>query len=175
MSGPAGITIRRVSALGDAEVDALAEVLIDCVEGGAGVSFLRPLEREKARRFWRGVGAQVAAAERALLIAEDALGIVGTVQLQLAQPENQPHRADLAKMLVHRRARRRGVGTALLQAAELTARDCGKTLLVLDTNEGSEAERLYAHQGWVRVGTIPDYSIDAGGGLRPATFYYRNL
>ena len=99
----------------------------------------------------------VAAGRRALLVAEDDAGIVGTVQLVLAQPENQPHRADLSKMLVHRRARRRGLGAALLEAAEETARDCGKTLLVLDTNTGSDAERLYTRMGWSRVGEIPDY------------------
>ena len=101
--------------------------------------------------------------------------IVGTVQLLLAQPENQPHRADLAKMLVHRRARRRGLGEALLRGAEQMARDCGKTLLVLDTNEGSDAERLYARLGWVRVGTIPKFSIEPRGGFRGTTLFYREL
>src|SRR3954469_13237299 len=101
----------------------------------------------------------VAAGERALLVAEDAHGVCGTVQLVLDQPENQPHRADLAKMLVHRRARRQGLGAALMRAAEAAARDCGKTLLVLDTVTGGDAERLYQRLGWVRVGEIPGYAL----------------
>jgi GNAT superfamily N-acetyltransferase len=174
VSGP-DASIRRLQALDDAQVEGLAELLIDCIDGDAGVSFLYPLSPDKAKAFWRHVGDGVAAGERALLVAEDGAGIVGTVQLVLAQPENQPHRADLAKMLVHRRARRRGLGAALLQEAEQTARDCGKTLLVLDTNEGSDAERLYARMGWVRVGTIPGYSVQPRGGLRGTTLFYRSL
>jgi GNAT superfamily N-acetyltransferase len=112
--------------------------------------------------------------ERALLVAEDAAGIVGTVQLVLAQPENQPHRADLAKMLVHRRARHQGVGAALLAAAEQTARDCRKTLLVLDT-ASTEAERLYARAGWQRCGVVPGYALLPQGGLCATTFFYREL
>ena len=100
-------------------------------------------------------------------------GIIGTVQLVLDQPENQAHRADLSKMLVHRRARRRGLGAALMGAAEQMARDCGKTLLVLDTVTGSDAERLYARLGWIRVGTIPDYALLSHGGLRGTKLYYK--
>ena len=115
-----------------------------------------------------------AAGDRALLVAEDAKGMCGTVQLVLGQPENQPHRADLSKMLVHRRARRQGLGAALMRAAEATARDCGKTLLVLDTaNPG--AERLYERMGWTRVGEVPGYALLPQGGLCGTTFYYRNL
>ena len=109
------IPIRRLHALDERHVDDLAELLIDCIDGGAGVSFLHPLSPDRARVFWRGVAADVAADARAVLVAEDEHGIVGTVQLVLAQPENQPHRADLSKMLVHRRARRRGLGAALLR------------------------------------------------------------
>jgi GNAT superfamily N-acetyltransferase len=167
--------IRRLHAVDDAQVDALAGVLVDCIAGGAGVSFLHPLAPERAQAFWRGVAADVAGGDRALLVAEDDTGIVGTVQLVLAQPENQPHRADLSKMLVASRARRRGLGAALLAAAEQLARDCGKTLLVLDTNTGSDAERLYARLGWVRVGEIPDYSIQPHGGLRATTVFYKRL
>jgi GNAT superfamily N-acetyltransferase len=175
MIAPPGTVIRRVLSVDDGQMEALAEILIDCIDSGAGVSFLHPLDREKARAFWRGVAAGVEAGERALLVAEDDTGLVGTVQLVLAQPENQPHRADLSKMLVHRRARRRGLGEALLAAAEQTARECGKTLLVLDTNTGSDAERLYARLGWVRVGTIPGYSIQPRGGLSPTTVFYKEL
>jgi GNAT superfamily N-acetyltransferase len=171
----AGTSIRRLHSVDDAQVDALAAVLIDCIDGDAGVSFLHPLAPDKAQAFWRDVAADVATGARALLVAEDDAGIVGTVQLVLRQPENQPHRADLSKMLVHRRARRRGLGAALLEAAEEAARDCGKTLLVLDTNTGSDAERLYARMGWVRVGSIPGYSVQPRGGLRATTLFYKEL
>jgi GNAT superfamily N-acetyltransferase len=175
VSSSPGATVRRLHSIDDAQIEALADVLIDCIDGGAGVSFMHPLAPAKAATFWRSVADDVAAGKRALLVAEDGSGIVGTVQLVLDQPENQPHRADLAKMLVHRRARRRGVGAALLRAVEETARDCGKSLLVLDTNEGSEAERLYVRMGWVRVGTIPGYSLQPRGGLRGTTLLYKSL
>lgn len=166
--------VRRLAALTDAQAQALAALLIDCVEGGASVSFMHPLPVAKALAFWRGVAEGVARGERALLVAEDATGIVGAVQLVLAQPENQPHRADVAKMLVHRRARRRGWGEALMQAAEQLARECGKTLLVLDTSSG-DAERLYARCGWQRCGTIPGYALWPQGGPCDTTFFYRVL
>ena len=167
--------IRRLDAVDESRIEALADLLIDCIDGGAGVSFLHPLAPDKARAFWRDVADDVSKGARALLVAEDDSGIVGTVQLVLAQPENQPHRADLSKMLVHTRARRRGLGAALLGAAEQTARDCGKTLLVLDTNSGSDAERLYERLGWVRVGEIPDFSVQPRGGLRATTVFYKKL
>lgn len=175
MSTPPGMAIRRLHSVDDPQIEALADVLIDCIDGGAGVSFMHPLAPAKAQAFWRRVAAGVAAGERALLVAEDDTGIVGTVQLVLDQPENQPHRADLSKMLVHRRARSQGLGAELLRAAEEMARDCGKTLLVLDTNEGSDAERLYARMGWVRVGTIPDYSLQPRGGFWGTTLFYKKL
>ncbi|MGH2830818.1 MAG: GNAT family N-acetyltransferase [Actinomycetota bacterium] len=170
-----GWTLRRLLSVDEAKIVELAEVLIDCVEGGASVSFMDPLSRNRAVVFWRGVARGVAAGERALLVAEDVSGLCGTVQLLLAQPENQPHRADLAKMLVHRRARRQGLGAALLSAAEATARECGKTLLVLDAVTGGDAERLYARMGWQRVGVIPGYALLPRGGLCDTTIFYRDL
>src|SRR6266446_9118537 len=167
--------LRRLHTVDDAQIDGLADVLIDCVEGGASVSFMHPLPRERAVAFWRRVGQGVAAGERALLIAEDAWGVCGTVQLVLEQPENQPHRAELSKMLVHRRARRQGLGAALMQAAEVTARECGKTLLVLDAVTGADAARLYERLGWVRVGDIPGFALMPRGGLCSTTFFYRDL
>ena len=169
------VTIRRLLAVNDAQIEDLVSVLIDCVEGGASVSFMLPLTRERATAFWRRVANGVAAGDRALLIAEDAEGICGTVQLAFDLPENQPHRGDLAKMLVHRRARRHGLGAALVRAAEATARDCGKTLLVLDTVTGSEAERLYMRLGWERVGEIPRYALWPQGGFCSTTVFYRDL
>ncbi|HLZ96627.1 MAG TPA: GNAT family N-acetyltransferase [Steroidobacteraceae bacterium] len=174
MAGTAGFTVQCPVSVSDREVEGLADVLIDCVEGGASVSFMHPLRRAKALEFWRGVADGVARRERALLIAEDGGGVIGTVQLILDQPENQPHRADLSKMLVHRRARRRGVGAALLRAAEGVAREYGKSLLVLDTASDS-AERLYARLGWQRCGVIPGYALLPHGGLCDTTFFYRIL
>ena len=150
-------------------------MLLDCVEGGASVSFMLPMYRERAVVYWRHVTEGVAAGRRALLVAEDALGVCGTVQLVLDQPENQPHRAELVKMLVHRRARRRGLGAALLRAAEATARESGRTLLVLDTVTGADGARLYERLGWVRVGEIPDYALFPRGGFCSTTLYYRRL
>jgi GNAT superfamily N-acetyltransferase len=156
-------------------IDDLANVLIDCVEGGASVSFMLPLPSERARAFWKRVVDDVVAGRRALLVAEDAAGVCGTVQLVLDLPENQPHRADLAKMLVHRRARRQGLGAALMRAAESMAQECGKTLLVLDTVTGGDAERLYPRLGWERAGVIPDYALMPGGEPCSTTVFYRRL
>ena len=172
--GSDGFIVRRPVSVADRHLEGLADVLIDCVDGGASVSFMHPLPRTKALEFWRGVADGVAHGERALLLAEDGDGVIGTVQLILHQPENQPHRADLSKMLVHRRARRRGVGAALLRAAEDAARECGKSLLVLDT-ASDDAERLYARLGWQRSGVIPGYALLPHGGLCDTTFFYRIL
>jgi GNAT superfamily N-acetyltransferase len=174
-TAPPGIAIRRLLSVDDTQIDGLADLLIDCVDGGASVSFMHPLAPAKAQAFWGRVAAGVEAGQLALLVAEDESGIVGTVQLVLDQPENQAHRADLSKMLVHRRVRRQGLGAALMRAAEETARDCGKTLLVLDTVTGSDAERLYDRLGWVRVGTIPGYALLSHGGLWGTTLYYKSL
>jgi GNAT superfamily N-acetyltransferase len=166
--------VRRLRTVTEAQIEGLADVLIDVVEGGASVSFMHPFTRDKAIAFWRGVAKGVEAGERALVIAEDDQGVCGTAQLILALPENQPHRADLAKMLVHRRARRRGVGAAVLSAAEDVARELGKTLLVLDT-ASHEAERLYERGGWIKVGVIPDYALMPDGEFCDTIVYYRRL
>jgi GNAT superfamily N-acetyltransferase len=168
-------SVRRLHAVDEAQIGELADVLIDCVEGGASVSFMQPLTRDRAVAFWRRVARDVAAGGRALLVAGDARGVCGTVQLVFDLPENQPHRADVAKMLVHRRARRQGLGAALMRAAEATARECGRTLLVLDAVTGGDAARLYEHLGWTRVGVIPGYALFPEGGLCDTTVYYRNL
>lgn len=166
--------IRRAERVDERLAAGLAEVLVDCVEGGASVSFMLPLSHERAAAFWREVGAGVAAGERALFVAEDEAGVCGTVQLLLAMPENQPHRADVLKMLVHRRARKQGVGAALMQAAEDAARASGKTLLVLDT-ASPDAERLYERMGWQSAGVVPDYALLPAGGYCQTRFYYRRL
>jgi len=169
------VRIRRLETLDERAIRGLSDVLIDCVEGGASVSFMFPMSHTKADAFWRSVADSVVRGERVVLIAEDSAGnIVGTVQVIWAQPENQPHRADVAKMLVHRRLRRQGVGAALLIAAERVALAAGKTLLVLDTASG-DAERLYARQGWQRCGQIPDYALWPDGALVATTIFYKSL
>ena len=159
-----------------AGIDALSDVLVDCVEGGASVSFMLPINRSTAVNFWTKVVADVKEGKRALLIARDAQEeIVGTVQLILDLPENQPHRADVAKMLVHRRARRAGVAQRLLSTLEQVAKQERRTVLVLDTVTGGDAERLYARMGWQRVGTVPDYALMPDGKLCSTTFFHKKL
>lgn len=170
------IGIRCLDSIGARELRGLSDVLIDCVEGGASVSFMLPMTRAKADAFWAGVSAGAERGERVVIVAEDAGGsIVGTVQVLLNQPENQPHRGDVAKMLVHRQARRHGVGAALLEAAERSALSAGKTLLVLDTVTGGDAERLYARQGWQRCGEIPNYALWPDGRPCATTVFYKAL
>jgi GNAT superfamily N-acetyltransferase len=168
--------VRALEHVDDRAIRELGDVLIDCVEGGASVSFMLPMTRAKADAFWRDAAAGVASGKRVLIVAENGEGrIVGTVSVLLDLPENQPHRGDLAKMLVHRSARRLGVGAQLLAAAERAALDAGRTLLVLDTVTGTDAERLYAAHGWTRVGEIPNYALWPDGRECPTTVYYKEL
>ncbi len=169
--------VRRLDAgAARAAVPALADILIDCVEGGASVSFMDPLDRAKAETFWHGVADRVARGECILLVAVDVAGrIDGTVQIGLGVPENQPHRADVAKLLVHRRARRQSIAAALMIAVEVEARQAGKTLLVLDTVSDSPAERLYRGLGWTAAGRIPNYALWPDGRFCDATVLYKAL
>lgn len=175
------IAVRRIGADEAREcsatlAQALADVLIDCVEGGASVSFMLPLAREKALDFWRGALQAAARKERVLLVAETAAGrIIGTVQLITALPDNQPHRADVAKMLVHRDARRRGVAAQLMAAIDHAAREEGKCVLVLDTVTGGDAERLYQRASWQTVGTVPNYALMPDGAYCGTTFFHKQL
>lgn len=154
----------------------LVELLFDAVDGGASVNFVWPMTRAKAESWWTGALASHARGERLIFTAEVGGRIDGTVQLILASQENQPFRADLAKMLVHRRARRQGLGEALMRAAEDEARRIGRTLLTLDTEAGSAGERLYARLGWVKFGEVPGYAQGAEGGVRhAASFFYKEL
>ncbi len=169
-------TIRTVAAPDVAGViPALAEILIDCVYGGASVSFQPPLDTVRAEAFWKTVADAVVAGTTRLLVAEHEGRIVGTVQVQFASSENQPHRADIAKMLVHRSARRLGVGAALMQGAEAEAILASRKLLVLDTQTGSSGEQLYAKMGWTKVGVIPDYALTPHDGLCDTTIFYKRL
>jgi ribosomal protein S18 acetylase RimI-like enzyme len=169
------VTVRALGADETVEcVEQLADVLLDCVEGGASVSFMLPMARETALSFWRKVADGVARGERTLLVAEDAEGIVGTVQLITDMPENQPHRADVAKLLVHRRGRGAGIGRRLMEAVEVAAREQGRRVLVLDT-ASSTAERLYERLGWQRVGVVPDYALMPDGELCATVFFYKHV
>jgi GNAT superfamily N-acetyltransferase len=153
----------------------LSDILVDCVAGGASVSFMPPMNQEKADQFWRQVADRVDSGLGVVLVAELSGVAVGTVQLVLAVPENQPHRADVAKMLVHRRARRRGIGGALLKAVEAEALAQGKTLLVLDAVTGGDGERLYLSNNWSVVGSIPNYALYPDGRFCATTYMYKDL
>jgi len=169
------VAVRQIDAREIAALrDQLADVLLDCVEGGASVSFMLPMARATALLFWDEVAGGVARGERTVFVAEDGEGVVGTVQLTTGLPENQPHRADVAKLLVHRRARNSGIGRRLMLALEDAARAQGKTLLVLDTANAA-AERLYARLGWQRVGSVPGYALLPNGEPCDTAFFYKPL
>jgi len=175
-AAPEGFTIRALDPDAvEAAAPALASVLLDCVQGGASVSFMADLTRDQAEAFWRGVASEARADGRAVLAAEDGVGVVGVVEVIPAWPDNQPHRADVAKMLVHRRARRRGLAEALLRPAEQAAAEMAKTLLVLDTVTGGDAERLYARASWTMVGVIPDYALFPDGRSCDTTMFYKRI
>jgi GNAT superfamily N-acetyltransferase len=156
------------------DIRGLAELLVDTIDGGSSVSFMAGLTASQAESWWRSVLSK--ASERAIIfVARDAQGVVGTVQLQPAWAPNQPHRADVAKLLVHRRARRGGIGRALMAALERAASDAGFTLLLLDTCQGNAAERLYASTGWVRVGIVPGFALNPDRTLCDTVFFYKQL
>jgi Acetyltransferases len=157
-------------------INPLADILMNCVEGGASVSFMLPFSRETALAFWRSTARSVAADERVVLVAENAQSrMLGTVQLITAQPENQPHRADVAKLLVHEDARRSGVARALMAHLEAVALARHKNVLVLDTATGSGAERFYQQCGWQKTGEIPRYALMPGGEMTATSVFYKLL
>jgi len=159
----------------DAELLELALLLVDAVDSGAAVSFVAPLTLERAREWWSGT-LSAAGARAVFLVARDAEGIVGSVQLQPAWAPNQPHRAEVVKLLVHRRSRRAGLGSALMRAIEDAAREAGFTLLTLDAKRGAAAEHLYRKLGWTAAGTIPRFALDPdGAALHDAVVFYREL
>ncbi len=176
MAAPAEIRIRRLE--GDdlvEQIDSLAAVLADCVAGGASVSYLEPFAHEDARAAFEDWAAEVERGRRVILAAFDGSELVGTVQLILAVPPNQPHRGEIAKLLVHRSARRRGVAQRLMEHVEVEARAEGKTLLVLDTVTGDAAERLYKGLGWTTVGVIPGYALYPDGRPCDTTVFFKAL
>ncbi|WP_447864380.1 N-acetyltransferase family protein [Kluyvera sichuanensis] len=159
-----------------AHLEPLSDVLSNCVNGGASVSFMLPFNVEKARAFWQKTAASVARDERVVLVAKDSdQKIVGTVQLVIDQPENQPHRADVSKLLVHECARRGGIARALMQRLEEIAVDAQKSVLVLDTATGSGAETFYARCGWQKAGELPRYAYMPDGELTATSLFYKFL
>ena len=168
--------IAALSAAGiEAELDALAEVLWDCVDGGAAITFLAPFSFEEARDYWRSVAATMAGGRRTVLAARIKGEIVGSVQLELATQPNQQHRAEVMRLIVHRRARRRGVARALMLAIEVAARAAGRTLLTLDTRTGDAAEPLYRGLGYRLAGVIPRYALSSDGTFHAASLMYKDL
>jgi GNAT superfamily N-acetyltransferase len=162
------------AAAAKAAIHELSDVLVDCVEGGASVSFMLPFGRDDAAKFFERVIASVARGETVLVVAKRDGRIAGSVQLGLDMPPNQPHRGDIRKLLVHRAARNRGIGAMLMARAEAEAKARGRTLLVLDT-AGAEAERLYVRSGWQRVGAVPDYAMWPGGGFCDTVFFWKRV
>jgi GNAT superfamily N-acetyltransferase len=170
------VSVRRLGATEvHAHLDGLAAVLADCVAGGASVSYMAPLSHEQARAVFAAVGDDVEQGRRLVIAAFADERLVGTVQVVLALPPNQPHRGEIAKLLVHRSARRRGIAQLLMEHAESEARAEGKTLLVLDTVTGDNAERLYARLGWTRVGVIPGYALYPDGRPCDTTVFWKAL
>ncbi len=170
------IEIRRLASIDVHEqLDGLAGVLVDCVAGGASVSYMAPFSHEDARGVFTAFADEVEQGRRLLLAAFANGDLVGTVQVILALPPNQPHRAEIAKLLVHRSARRRGIAQLLMERAEDEARAEGKTLLVLDTVTGDDAERLYERMGWTRVGVIPGYALYPDGRPCDTTVFWKSL
>jgi GNAT superfamily N-acetyltransferase len=171
----APVILRLDAAQGRARAGELADILLDCVAGGASVSFMADMTRAEALAFWERVAAGVEAGGRILLAAEEDGRLLGTVQVVAAGIPNQPHRSDLSKMLVHRDGRRRGIGAALLAAAERASAEAGWWLMVLDTVVESEGDRLYARGGWTRVGEIPNFALWPDGRLCATRYYYKDL
>jgi GNAT superfamily N-acetyltransferase len=153
----------------------LAHVLVDCVEGGASVCFMAPFSQSEGLAFFRKVAGSVGAGDTVLLAARLRGSVVGTVQLGLDTPPNQPHRADIKKLLVHRSARGHGIGAALMAEAEAQARRHGRWLLVLDTVPGENGYRLYWREGWTQTGIIPDYALFPDGRLCDTAVFWKRL
>jgi ribosomal protein S18 acetylase RimI-like enzyme len=170
------VEITRLDAAAALEhLDGLARVLADCVDGGASVSFMAPFSHADARAWFETVAADVERGGRLLLAAFIDGELVGTVQVLLALPPNQPHRAEIAKLLVHRSARRRGIAERLMERAEAEARNHGRSLLVLDAVTGGDAERLYARLGWQKVGIVPGYALFPNGQPCDTTYFYKAI
>ena len=161
--------------IAESAIAQLASVLVDCVEGGASVNFMSPFSQSEGLAFFRKVSRSVASGDTVLLAARLDGKIVGTVQLGLDTPPNQPHRADIKKLLVHRAARGHGIGAALMAQVEEEARRRGRWLLVLDTVPGENGYRLYVRAGWIQSGIIPDYALFPDGRLCDTAVFWKRL
>ncbi|MBB5190626.1 GNAT superfamily N-acetyltransferase [Silvimonas terrae] len=169
-------TVERVAHLSSNILEDLAHILHACVENGASVSFMLPFSPARAQGFWQAMAGEVANGNRIFLVARDEDGrVVGTVHAILNLPENQPHRADVAKLLVHPAARKGGIGAALMRELVKSCAAAGKTLLVLDTVTGGAAERLYAREGWTECGKIPGFALMPDGELCGTTVFYKTI
>jgi GNAT superfamily N-acetyltransferase len=176
MAVPDQIEIRRLGpAELPAQLDALADVLADCVAGGASVGFMAPFPHAEARTVVEGWAAEVEKGNRLLLAALIGDRLVGTVQVVVALPPNQPHRGEITKLLVHGSARKRGVAERLMVRADAEARAEGKTLLVLDAVTGGDAARLYTRLGWTQVGVVPDFALYPDGRFCDTTYFFKLL
>jgi GNAT superfamily N-acetyltransferase len=153
----------------------LCDVLVDCVEDNASLGFMAPFTAQNAKPFWEDVADAVGSGVTIHAVAEINGKVVGTVQVGLATKANQPHRGDLMKLLVHRKARGLGLSPRLMAAVETEAARIGRTLLVLDTATGSPAEGIYPKYGWQRVGVIPDYALYPDGSYCGTTLFYKRI
>ncbi len=176
LEAPGQVDIRRLDGPAARDiVDDLAAVLADCVAGGASVNYMAPFSHEAARHAFEGMIAEVEQERRLLLAAFLDGVVVGSVQVVVALPPNQPHRGEIAKLLVRRSARKRGIAQALLERADIEARAAGKTLLVLDAVTGGDAERLYTRLGWTKVGVIPGFALFPDGRPCATTYFYKEI
>ncbi len=176
MAAAEQIEIRRLAVTEvHAQLDALAAVLYDCVAGGASVGFMAPYSHAQAREMYEGWATEAEAGRRLILGAFVNGYLVGTVQVVLAMMPNQPHRAEIAKLLVHRSARKRGIAERLMEQAEAEARAEGKTLLVLDAVTDGDAARLYERMGWTVVGVVPNFALYPDGRPCDTTYFFKEL
>lgn len=165
----------QIRHLASADLPGLAAILVEAVAHGASISFMAGFAQAEALAFWAEKAAAMAAGDLVVLVADDGGRVAGTVTLVLAMPPNQPHRADIAKMIVGRAWQRQGLGAALMAAVEAEAARHRRTTLVLDTISGSAAARLYERCGWTRAGEISDYALMPDGALAPTTVYFKRL
>ena len=167
--------VQLESGEAEARLSELSDILVDAVAGGASVSFMQPFNHTEALNYWQTIVSAIARGDRMLLAALLEDRAVGTVQLDLAMEPNQPHRANIAKLLVHSAARRRGIGRALMRRVEDLARQQGRTLLTLDTQTGSQAELLYRSLGYILAGVIPNYACSPDGPMKDTSIFYKQL
>jgi acetyltransferase len=169
------VIVRYTAEQAESDIEQLVDLLIDAIESGASIGFMPPILRADAFSYWRDVTGAIRTGRRVLLVAVDGDVVQGSVQLDLEQRANGSHRAEAVKLFVHRRARRRGLATSLMVELESTARQLGRTLLLMDTRKGGEAEKMCESLGYTRYGEVPMYARSGDGRLDATVFYYRQL